>query len=132
MKLIDSVSSFSDYDLQVSLIETVFRLYGRNLINKKLTDLIPESQELSQSFGEIHPDTFDEDARSFLNALNKSSQRICSIVCSTVYIDNIKCKPPMVSDNKHLIAIIKSFSVFSRHKTNCNSTITLSICSCFC
>lgn len=97
LKLVDSISTFSDYDFQVILIETVFRMYGKPLINSKLKDIIPESQELSQAFAEISPTTFDEDARTFLNTLNKSSEKIFSIVCSRIEIGDIICEPPMVS-----------------------------------
>lgn len=93
----DSISTYSDYDFQVILIEAVFRLYGKAIINAKLKDLIPESQELSQSFGDINPDAFDEDVRLFLNSLNRSSGKIFSIVCKKIKMDHILCGAPMVS-----------------------------------
>lgn len=95
--MVDSISTYSDYDFQVILIESVFRLYGKTIINEKLKDLIPESQELSQSFGDINPDAFDDDVRLFLNSLNKSSGKIFSIVCKKIKMDNILCEAPMVS-----------------------------------
>lgn len=97
LKLVDSISTYSDYDFQVILIEAVFRLYGKTRINEKLKDIIPESQELSQSFGDISPETFDEDVRLFLNALNKNSGKIFSIICQNIKIENILCGAPMVS-----------------------------------
>ncbi|CAH1116261.1 unnamed protein product [Phaedon cochleariae] len=93
-KIIDSISSYGDYDLQVVVIETIFRMYGRATINARLKDLIPESQELSQSFAEINPERFDEDVRLFLNNLNKISGKIFSIVCDKVKLGDVICIPP--------------------------------------
>lgn len=97
----------SDYDFQVTLIEAVFRAYGRKHINEKLKDIIPESQDLSQIFGEINPASFDEDVRSFLCILNKSSKNIYSIVCLGIKMDEISCEAPMVSSGtlKYFISI---------------------------
>lgn len=99
MKLIDSISTFSDYDFQVVLIEAVFRMYGRPIINTKLKDIIPESEELSQSFAEINASTFDEDVRSFLNILNKTTGKIYSIISQSIKMDNVVCEEPMVRKN---------------------------------
>lgn len=97
LKLVDSISTFSDYDFQVILIEGIFRLYGRALINEKLKDIFPESEQLSQRFAEINPSTFDEDVRGFLNSINKCSGKIYSAVCQSVKMDDILCQPPLVS-----------------------------------
>lgn len=43
------------YDIQVTLIEEIFRIDGKNHFNEELKDIIPEHQDLSQSFGEIPP-----------------------------------------------------------------------------
>lgn len=72
-------------------------MYGRLIINKKLKDIIPESEELSQRFSEIHSDSFDEDVRSFLNILNKTSDKIYSLVTKRIKMGNSVCQPTMVS-----------------------------------
>ncbi|XP_074039208.1 uncharacterized protein isoform X3 [Leptinotarsa decemlineata] len=94
-KMVDSISTYGDYDLQVQLIETVFRMYGQEVINNRLKDLIPESQELSQSFAEINDKTFDEDVRVFLINVNRISGKVFSIICSSIKIGEVVCRPVM-------------------------------------
>ncbi|KAG5877406.1 hypothetical protein JTB14_035644 [Gonioctena quinquepunctata] len=93
-KMVDSISSYGDYDLQLTVIETVFRMYGKETINRRLKELIPESQELSQTFAEIKPTTFDIDVRVFLTEINKNSGKLFSIICESIRIGEITCTPP--------------------------------------
>lgn len=117
-KIVDSISTYGDYDFQVTLIEALFRMYGKNAIMSKLTDLIPESQELSESFANINGDTFDEDVRRFLNTLNQSSKKVFSIVCSAIFLGNTKCGQPMVSKTEHIYFCVSPVSFYCE-KTGC-------------
>lgn len=97
LKLIDSLSTFFDYDFQVLLIDVIFNLYGKIFINAKLKALFPESKMLCQTFAKINLISFEKDVRSFLNILNESSGKIHSIICKSMKLDNVTCKAPEVS-----------------------------------
>lgn len=117
-KIFDSISTYGDYDLQVTLIETIFRMYGKNAIASKITDLIPESQELSESFANINGSTFDEDVRRFLNSVNKNSKKIFSVICKDIFLGDIKCGQPMVRVENVLHYICYEVSFASRLHAN--------------
>lgn len=95
--MVDNLTSYGDYELQLTIIEAIFRLYGKTEINKRLKDLIPESEELSQTFADINPSTFDEDCRLFLNNINQKHEKIFSIICDSVLVGNTVCEQPTVN-----------------------------------
>ncbi|CAH1112121.1 unnamed protein product [Psylliodes chrysocephalus] len=98
-KMVDNLTSYGDYELQLTIIEAIFRLYGKTEINKRLKDLIPESEELSQTFADINPSTFDEDCRLFLNNINQKHEKIFSIICDSVLVGNTVCEQPTTDIN---------------------------------
>uniref|UniRef100_A0A6P7GXU1 Uncharacterized protein LOC114342049 isoform X1 n=1 Tax=Diabrotica virgifera virgifera TaxID=50390 RepID=A0A6P7GXU1_DIAVI len=94
LKLVDSVTSCADYDLQAVILELIFRMYSQRIIHSKLYELIPESEELTSLFSQIKAVTFDEDLKKFLNTLNAKYDKVFTLLCTDIILDNT-CSIPV-------------------------------------
>ncbi|XP_072379097.1 uncharacterized protein [Diabrotica undecimpunctata] len=92
-KLMDSITSCADYELQTVILETIFRMYSQSIIRSKLKELIPESEELTSLFSQIKAITFDEDIKKFLDTLNAKYDKVFTVLCTDIIIDNIYSNP---------------------------------------
>ncbi|CAH1184655.1 unnamed protein product, partial [Phyllotreta striolata] len=98
-KLMDSICTNGDYDLQKTIIETIHGLYPMDILLSNRELLIPESEELCQTFLNVHSETFNRDCRLFLNAMNKKKEKIYSMFCCKyIQIGDTCCKPPEINE----------------------------------
>ncbi|XP_077418935.1 uncharacterized protein sycp2 isoform X2 [Vanacampus margaritifer] len=96
MKLAGQIMLCGDYDLQVALIEVLFRMTTPDQ-RKKLKALWFSVAEVACAFGQIHPSEFEADCRTFLifvNGLQGDSRRVISYPCLDVYLDNFQLLRP--------------------------------------
>ncbi|XP_061690472.1 synaptonemal complex protein 2-like isoform X2 [Syngnathoides biaculeatus] len=98
MNLADQIMQCGDYDMQVSLIEVLFRLTTPDQ-REKLAPLWFSMPQVACAFGEIQPSVFDMDCRTFLIFVNglqgdHTSCRVKSYPCLEVYLDNYKLLMP--------------------------------------
>ncbi|XP_072384371.1 uncharacterized protein [Diabrotica undecimpunctata] len=87
-KLFDSITSCGDYELQAVILETIFRMYSQRIIYSNFKELLPESAELATLFSKINGVTFDQDIRRFLNAFNTKYDKISTIICTDILVDD--------------------------------------------
>ncbi|XP_077370767.1 uncharacterized protein sycp2 isoform X5 [Festucalex cinctus] len=94
--LAGQIMQCGDYDLQVALIEVLFRMTTPDQ-RKKLTAVWFSVVEVACAFGQIDPLEFEADCRTFLifvNGLQGDSRRVKSYPCLEVYLDNFQLRRP--------------------------------------
>ncbi|XP_077583648.1 uncharacterized protein sycp2 [Stigmatopora nigra] len=85
-----------DYDMQVTLIELLFRLTTTDQRRKLCSHWFSQSQA-ADAFCQIQPLEFEVDCRTFLNFVNGlqgDSRRVKSYPCFEVYLDDYKLLMP--------------------------------------
>ncbi|XP_061638623.1 uncharacterized protein LOC133482470 isoform X1 [Phyllopteryx taeniolatus] len=100
MNLAGQIMQCGDYDMQVALIEVLFRMTTPDQ-RKMLAALWFSMAQVACAFGKIQPSAFEADCRTFLifvNGLQGDSTRVKSYPCLEVYLDNFKLLMP--SDDK--------------------------------
>ncbi|XP_019743635.1 synaptonemal complex protein 2 isoform X2 [Hippocampus comes] len=96
MNLAGQIMQCGDYDLQVALIEVLFRMTTPDQ-RKKLAAHWFSTAQVACAFDQIHPSEFEADCRTFLTVVNGSqgdSRRVKSYPCLEVYLDNFKLLKP--------------------------------------
>ncbi|XP_051907905.1 synaptonemal complex protein 2 [Hippocampus zosterae] len=96
MNLAGQIMQCGDYDLQVALIEVLFRMTTPDR-RKKLAAHWFSTAQVACAFDQIHPSEFEADCRTFLtfvNGLQGDRRRVKSYPCLEVYLDNFKLLKP--------------------------------------
>lgn len=94
----DFLSTCGDYEYEVMILKTIFDMCSHTQIRKRSRELFPEAECLENAFVEIGDADFDLGAvRRFLNLLNNKSQKVFSVKCLSVYLDDRVQPLPSVS-----------------------------------
>ena len=75
LNLGDTVKASGDYELQVLLMELLFRLKSHSLRKQHLDDLFPDDHIMQENFLRIKDATFEKDCRIFLNTVNDGKEQ---------------------------------------------------------
>ncbi|CAH0552680.1 unnamed protein product [Brassicogethes aeneus] len=91
-RLMDFLEITGNFDLQMTLVEALFRTYGSKYLKQKASALLTgeghEFNVLRKLFTSITKENFFEDTRLFLNASNKRTSKVFSIKANSIEIDD--------------------------------------------
>lgn len=90
------VLPFGDFDFQLIIVETLFRISTIEILNNMPTVNF-QSIEHKEAFCKIDKNKFDLTTRNFLNLLNETEKYVVSLLCRRVTFDNYQLQEPTVS-----------------------------------
>ncbi|KAL5261273.1 hypothetical protein ACHWQZ_G007097 [Mnemiopsis leidyi] len=96
LSLGDSVKASGDYELQVSLMELLFRLMSPPIRHEHVDDLFSDNPEVKEAFLSVKDKDFERDCRIFLNMLNDGMEHrmVYSFKCHRINVGTTDVKIP--------------------------------------